>query len=108
MFLVVFRNRKRPDVDYDAYARDADAMERLARAQPGFLAFKSYVADDGEVVAISEWAGEEAARQWRRNAEHAAVQVRGRSEYYQDYTLFACPEPRIRRFERPLLEGETP
>jgi heme-degrading monooxygenase HmoA len=100
MFLVVFRNRKRPDVDTDAYARDGDAMERLARAQPGFLSFKSYAADDGEVVAISEWATEADAQQWRRNVEHAAVQAKGRSEYYQDYTLFACPEPRIRRFER--------
>ena len=32
MFLVVFRNRKRADIDADAYAADAEAMERLAQS----------------------------------------------------------------------------
>ena len=34
--------------------------EELARAQPGFLSFKSYESEDGEFVAISEWASEAA------------------------------------------------
>ena len=55
MFLVVFRNRKRTDMDAAAYAADADEMEDLASVQPGYRSFKSYTADDGEVVAISEW-----------------------------------------------------
>jgi heme-degrading monooxygenase HmoA len=101
MFLVVFRNRKRADIDAAAYEAEAERMEALARAQPGFLAFKSYAAEDGEVVAISEWADETAARAWGRQAEHAETQRRGRAEYYQDYTLFACADPRIHRFERP-------
>jgi heme-degrading monooxygenase HmoA len=100
MFLVVFRNRKRAGIDRQAYAADAARMERLARAQPGFLSFKSYVADDGEVVAISEWASEAAVHAWGTHPEHAAIQQRGRSEYYQDYTLLACEGPRIHRFER--------
>ena len=33
MYLVVFRNRKRADIDGEAYARDAVAMEALARLQ---------------------------------------------------------------------------
>lgn len=101
MFLVVFRNRKRAAIDAAAYAADAAAMEALARLQPGFVSFKSYVAEDGEIVALSEWADEAAALAWRRQAEHAAVQGRGRAEYYQDYTLFACAEPRVHRYERP-------
>src|SRR5579871_5939777 len=100
MFLVVFRNRKHPDVDYAAYARDADRMEALARAQPGFLAFKTYTADDGEVVAISEWADEAAAQAWRRNVEHGAVQAKGRADYYAEYTMFACPDPRVHTYRR--------
>jgi heme-degrading monooxygenase HmoA len=100
MFLVVFRNRKRAGYDAAAYAADAERMAALAAAQPGYLAFKSYVAEDGEVVAISEWADEAAARAWGRQADHAAVQGRGRDGYYEDYTLFACDSPRIHRFER--------
>jgi heme-degrading monooxygenase HmoA len=100
MFLVVFRNRKRADIDYPAYEAEADRMLELAQAQPGYVSFKSYVADDGEVLALSEWEDEAAARAWGQVAEHRAVQQRGRSTYYEDYTLFACADPRIRRFSR--------
>jgi heme-degrading monooxygenase HmoA len=100
MFLVVFRNRKRADMDAAAYAADAQRMAELAAAQPGYLAFKSYTAADGEVIAVSEWTDETAARAWGRHAEHSPVQGRGRSEYYESYTLFACAEPRIHQFER--------
>jgi heme-degrading monooxygenase HmoA len=98
MFLVVFRNRKRADIDYPAYDADAARMLKLAQAQPGYLSFKSYVADDGEVIALSEWADEASARAWGRVAEHRDVQGRGRTAYYESYTLFACDTPRIHRF----------
>lgn len=101
MFLVVFRNRKRPDIDAAAYDADAMRMEELAKAQPGYISYRSYASDDGEVIAMSEWEDETAAHGWRRHAEHSAVQGRGRSDYYTEYTLFACPNPRVHRFESP-------
>ncbi|WP_374529394.1 antibiotic biosynthesis monooxygenase [Novosphingobium sp.] len=101
MFLVVFRNRKRADIDAAAYGADAARMEALARAQPGFLSFKSYTSDDGEVIALSEWESAEAARAWGMQPDHAATQGRGRAEFYQDYTLYTADNPRTHRFERP-------
>ncbi len=98
MFLVVFRNRKRPGIDYAAYEEQAARMEELARAQPGFRSFKSYTSEDGEVVALSEWENEAAARAWGRVAEHRVVQKDGRQRWYADYTLFACADPRIHQF----------
>jgi heme-degrading monooxygenase HmoA len=98
MFLVIFRNRKRADMDAAAYAADAGAMAQMASSQPGYRAFKSYTADDGEVVAISEWDDEASARAWGRLAEHRAVQHKGRDQYYAEYTLFACENPRVHRF----------
>lgn len=98
MFLVVFRNRKRADLDCDAYEADAARMEAGARAQPGYLSFKSYTAEDGEVIALSEWTDEAAARLWGRAEEHRAVQARARTRYYADYTLFAGAPTRIHRF----------
>lgn len=98
MFLVVFRNRKRADIDYPAYDAEADRMLELAQAQSGFLSFKSYTSEDGEVIALSEWQDEASARAWGRVAEHRVVQNRGRSEFYESYTLFACDAPRIHRF----------
>lgn len=100
MYLVIFRNRKRAAIDAVAYGADAARMEALARTQPGFLSFKSYTADDGEVVALSEWGDEQAALDWRRVADHAQVQGKGREQYYEDYTLFAGEPSRIHRFSR--------
>ncbi len=100
MYLVVFRNRKRAAIDAAAYAADAEAMEALARTQPGFLSFKSYSAEDGEVIALSEWQDEGAALSWRRVAEHAKVQAKGRAAYYESYTLYAGTPSRIHQFDR--------
>ncbi len=100
MYLVVFRNRKRADIDAAAYSADAQAMDALARQQPGFLSFKSYTADDGEVIALSEWADEAAALAWRHVAEHAQVQAKGRADYYESYTLYAGTPARIHHFNR--------
>ena len=100
MYLVVFRNRKRGDIDVAAYDAESDRMEALARVQPGYRSFKSYVAEDGETIALSEWDDEASARGWGREAEHEVAQTNGRERYYASYTLFACPDPRIHRFER--------
>ncbi len=98
MYLVVFRSRKRADIDQLAYAAQAEAMETLAGRQEGFLSFKSYTADDGETVAVSEWMDEASARAWGRVADHAAAQADGRTRWYCEYTLFGSENPRIHRF----------
>ena len=100
MYFVVFRNRKRPGIDAEAYSADAARMEKLARSQPGFLSFKTYEADDGECVAISEWASEAAVHAWGSHPDHARIQMRGKDEYYQEYTLFSCVDPRVQKFKR--------
>ena len=105
MYLVVFRNRKRPDIDVARYDADATSMAALAASQPGYLSFKSYTAEDGEVVAISEWTDEAAARAWARNADHAEVQARGRTDYYAEYTVFGCDEPRMHGFKSAYCAG---
>lgn len=108
MYLVVFRNRKRADIDAAAYSADAARMDALARAQPGFISFKSYTSDDGEVIALSEWTDEAAALAWRRVADHASVQAKGRTQYYQTYSLFAGTPSRVHHFDRSSPDNQTP
>ena len=72
----------------------------LRARQPGYLSFKSYAADDGEVIALSEWRDEDSRPRMGPAGRTPAVQQRGRAEYYEDYTLFACADPRIHRFTR--------
>lgn len=98
MYLVVFRNRKRAGIDLAAYHAMAQRMEELSAMQPGYLSFKSYNADDGEVVALSEWADEGSAREWGRQAEHLVAQGLGRADWYSEYTLIGCHNPRIHHF----------
>lgn len=100
MYMNVFRSRKRADMDAPAYQADAARMVELARAQPGFLSYKTFAAEDGETVTISEWETEAHARAWHRHAEHAVVQGRGRAEYYDSYTVYSCDGPDVRRFSR--------
>ncbi|MGB3165260.1 MAG: antibiotic biosynthesis monooxygenase [Alteraurantiacibacter sp.] len=98
MFLVVFRSRKRPGIDRAAYDAQAEEMEILAAAQPGYLSFKSFTAEDGEVVAISEWESEAHALAWRQIASHAQAQAEGRARWYAEYTMYAASDPRIHHF----------
>jgi len=99
MYLVVFRSRKRADHDAAAYSRHAEAMEELAHAQPGFLAVKTYAADDGETVTISEWATRESAKAWRCHPDHATIQGEGRKRHYSEYTMFTCLDPQVTEFK---------
>jgi heme-degrading monooxygenase HmoA len=100
MYLTLFRNRKRADMDAAAYTADNARMEELGASAPGFIAIKAFTAEDGEVVTISEWESEAHAKAWGRNPEHRAVQARGKSDYYEEYTLYSCDNPAMRRFER--------
>lgn len=100
MHLTIFRSRKRADMNAAAYAADAQQMEQAAVGMPGFIAVKTFHADDGETVTISEWDSLDAARGWGRDSGHAEVQQRGKNEYYEEYTLYSCTDPLIRRFRR--------
>lgn len=97
MILVVIRSRIRPETA-DEYAALASQMRDLARAQPGFLSVKSYYSEDGEKVTLHEWESEEHLRAWREHPDHVKVQQRGRDVLLEDYTVFACSEPRVSRF----------
>lgn len=67
------------------YAEASAEMERLARAQPGFLGIES--ARSGVGITVSYWRTDDDARAWKRVAEHVAVQRRGRDEWYSAYEV---------------------
>ncbi len=101
MYMNVFRHRKATGFDAEAYARDADRMEALAREQKGFIAFRRYTSPDGEFLSMSEWETREDAQAWARHPEHVDIQGRGRAQYYQTYVVYSCLDPEVRRFESP-------
>jgi heme-degrading monooxygenase HmoA len=97
--VTVFRSRLRADAG-DEYGRTADEMERYAREMPGFVDFKTFVADDGERVSLVVFASREAHDAWRDDARHRAAQARGRAEWYSEYTIQVCELVAQRAFER--------
>ena len=84
---VIFTSVRAPGDD-DGYARMAEAMERLARAQPGFLGIESARGPEpGEGITVSYWAGEDEARAWKEVAQHQRAQALGRQRWYQAYRV---------------------
>ena len=78
----------------NGYGATADRMVELAAQQPGFLGVETVRGEDGFGLTVSYWTSEEAIRNWKRHAEHAAARDRGRNEWYEHFEL------RIARVER--------
>lgn len=97
MIVTVFRSRLR-DENRDAYAAVATRMSELAQAMPGYVAHKSFTADDGERVTIVEFESEAAQREWAHHAEHMAAKQQGRESFYSEYSLQICSVMRESRF----------
>lgn len=51
-------------------------------------------------MSISELETEEDARAWANHPEHAAIQARGRSDYYESYVVYSRANARVRHFAR--------
>ncbi len=83
---VIFASRL-TGVDAAGYAAAAEAMNRLAREQPGYLGHESARDSDGLGLTVSYWTDEASARAWYRQPEHAAIRDAGRGKWYTDFTV---------------------
>ena len=89
MIVTVFRSRLRPGLR-DEYVALANRMRELAKTMPGYVSHKDFFSDDGERVAIVEFANEAGQRAWQTNPEHRAAQKLAREKYYLDYHIQVC------------------
>jgi heme-degrading monooxygenase HmoA len=81
------RNGPAAPIGEAEYARTADEMEALAAQQPGYLGIDAARDPSGFGITVSYWATEADARVWKRVAEHAEAQRRGRDEWYERYEV---------------------
>ncbi len=95
--ITVFRSRRRPGIE-DEYRELSSEILAAARAAPGFVDFKVFVADDGEQVSIITFDSEESHRAWREDRRHRAAQARGRAAIYAEYSIQTGPAVRVRTF----------
>jgi heme-degrading monooxygenase HmoA len=97
--VTVFRSRLRDDAQgYDA---TAEAMESRARAAPGFVDFKTFVADDGERVSLIVFESRATHDAWRADPVHVDAQRRGRRDWYAEYRIQVCELVAERVFPEP-------
>lgn len=89
---VIFTARR--SETYQGYDETADAMVTLAMQQPGYLGHESAEQEDGLEITVSYWVDDDAARNWKKVAEHREAQRRGREEWYSHYEI------RVARVER--------
>ena len=74
----------------DEYSSTAERLLTLASAMPGFISFRHYTSDDGEMLAVVEFASAEALAAWRDHTEHHKAQQRGRNDFYAEYEIINC------------------
>ena len=78
---------QRTGADDAGYAEAAQAMDKLARDQTGYVAIDSVRDTDGLGITVSYWADEAAAKAWRDHPKHTAIRDAGRDHWYSDYSL---------------------
>jgi heme-degrading monooxygenase HmoA len=86
MVVVLFRNKLVKDVSAD-YGSLLAEMNVYAQSQPGYVADKTYIADDGERVSIVWWQDKESLDQWRQNLKHVDAKQKGRQNWYEYYSM---------------------
>ncbi len=68
------------------YARMSVRMDELALQQPGYLGHESARADTF-AITVSYWTDHAAAAAWKQVTEHLVAQERGRTTWYDAYTV---------------------
>ena len=68
----------------------ARQMSELARAMPGYISHKGFVAEDGERVTIVEFETEDALNAWSAHPEHGKAKKRGIESFFNEYRVQIC------------------
>lgn len=100
MVVTVFRSRLRDGVDMAALEALGARMYELASAMPGFVSYKDFAAQDGELLTLIEFESMDTLAAWRDQPEHRVAQQRGRDEFFSDYHIQVCLPSRDYSFDQ--------
>ena len=85
-----FRMRDLNPAQHVEYSSTAERLLTFASAMPGFISFRHYTSNDGEMLAVVEFASAEALAAWRDHPDHRKAQQRGRNDFYAEYEITNC------------------
>ena len=100
MIVILFRSKLTAEAGQDYADRDAELSEAV-KSQPGFIAVKSFKADDGERLTVVWWKDRETLEQWRTHARHVETKQLGRAKWYEYYRMEVAEVYRESVFARP-------
>ena len=88
MFVVIFEVQPKPDLT-DEYLKLAQNLKPMLEAIDGFLDVERFASRRSarRLLSLSTWLNEKALVRWRTHAEHHRVQVKGRTQVFEDYRL---------------------
>jgi heme-degrading monooxygenase HmoA len=99
MIVTIFRTRLNAQAQ-EEYGAMAKRMSELARAVPGYVSHKGFVAEDGEKVTIVEFETEQALREWKNHPEHIEAKRLGVTTFFSAFKYQICSVVRARTWER--------
>ena len=85
-YAVIFTNQQGDDLT--GYTEMAERMEKLAKRQPGYLGMEHARSALG--ITISYWKSQEAIANWKEVSEHLFAQGKGKSQWYNKYSVRVC------------------
>jgi heme-degrading monooxygenase HmoA len=89
MILVAFRSRIRTELMDEIVAMDAE-MKALVATMPGFIDYKEYASEDGEVLNIALFADTAALQAWRDHPRHREAMALGYDRWMSSYDIAVC------------------
>jgi len=95
-YAVIFTSTQNENID--GYSNMANAMEELAKQQPGFIGLDSARNDVG--ITVSYWETIEAIKNWKQHTDHLVAQQKGRQDWYSWYNVRICKVEREYEFNK--------
>lgn len=99
MIVILFRSKLTPHAGAD-YASMDEKMFARATAAEGFVAVKSFRAEDGERLTVVWWKDAESLSRWRNDPQHRVAQESGRARWYEYYDMEVAEVLRASHFVR--------
>jgi len=90
-YAVIFTSQHSSNPDnLEGYSEMANAMEELVKKQPGYLAHDSVRDSSGAGITVAYFDSLDAIARWKNNEKHRAAQERGKSHFYEQYSVKVC------------------
>lgn len=89
MVLCVFGVTWKEGADLEREAQLSRRMAEVVSGRPGFISYKSYVADDGDEIGIIRFESREALKAWRDDPAHREAWKEA-PDFYHEFWVQNC------------------